>query len=217
MNDKLIKQGFRVLSPNTFRAYQRAARDFEAVTGRPVDQADIESIEAWKASMAGRGWAVNTIRRELSAVSALSGVKVELPKREKVKGRRLLSADQVRIMMSVVTKYQDRMLLVQLLTLGSRARMLNQTPGLPVNNLAAEIPQKSLNAQQATRLVKRYARRAGLNEKQINMMVWCQTGRQLLEILGPIELAKVIGRNPEEPEGIDFKPFHGIGRRKRRV
>src|SRR5688500_2103491 len=105
MNNNQPTKGFRVLSANSLRVYQKAARDFEIVTGRPADKADTESVEAWKASLIGRGLAVNTIRNYLSALATISGIKVELPKREKFKGRRLLSADHVRMVMSVVTKY----------------------------------------------------------------------------------------------------------------
>lgn len=204
---------WRVLSPHTIRAYEHAARDFQQVTGLKANQATVESIEAWRASMEGRGLAVGTIRQRLSALAVISGVKVLLPKRTAAR-RRLLSLAQVRNLMTVVSDPADRLLLVRLLALGPSAK----TAAQPADSDLARImgaEQDLLSAQETTRKLKRYARRAGILESEVNLRTWYQTGRQLLTALGPAGLAGLLGAQPIERSHAAWKPLHGIGRRAR--
>lgn len=204
---------WRVLSPNTLRVYTQSAKDFETVTGRRVDQADTESIAAWQASMEGRNLSGNTIRKRLSVVSLLSGVKVNLPKYQKPQLRPLLNAEQVHALMSIVTDPGHRLCLMQLLTLGTKARQLQIVP----ESFGAHFvgcTSSTLNAQQATRMIKRYAGRAGLDASQVSLRVWCVSGRRLLDSLGVIEFLKVV-ETPDVHQGVDWKPLHGIGRRSK--
>lgn len=207
---------WRVLSENTVRSYEQAARDFNQVTGRRIDQADVESAEAWKASMIGRGLAVSTIRSRLIALKVISGVKVLLPKRQP-SAPVILSGEQVRKVMSIVAAPSDRMLLVKLLTLGAQARTI--TP--PADTFLAHFMGENeceLSAQTMTRKLKRYAREAGLNEKQVSLRVWCLSGRKLLDTLGPDEVASLLDHSPREvPSRVEWKPLHGIGRRSVRA
>lgn len=206
---------WRVLSPNTLRAYEQAAKDFETVTGRRVEHADSESIAAWQASMTGRNLSVNTIRKRLSVVSLLSGVKVELPKPEKAQSVRTLTADQVRKVMSIVMDPTDRMLLMKLLTLGMQARTITATTETFAAHFVGNT-QAELSAQQASRKIRRYARRAGLNEQQVSLRVWCQSGRRLMDILGTMEFLKLVETHDTSP-AVEWKPLHGIGRRSKSV
>jgi hypothetical protein len=203
---------WRVLSENTVRSYEQAAKDFELVTGCPIQHADVESAEAWRASMIGRGLSVSTIRSRLIALKVISGVKVLLPKRQPVVPV-TLSAEQVRKVMSIVAYPADRMLLVRLLTLGLKAR----TVTMPAETFMAHFTgtnECELSSQRTTRKLRRYARQAGLNEKQVSLRVWCLSGRKLLETLGPAELTSLLDHSPNRSaQPVEWKPLHGIGRR----
>jgi hypothetical protein len=204
---------WRTLSPNTMRAYTRAAVDFEAVTGRPVDRADAGSIEAWRASMIGRRLSVSTIRQRLSAVAIISGVRVELPRRSKSQAL-LLDAGQVRAVMSVVSDSSDRILLAKLLTLGAKARTEWAAEGVAAHFIG-EMEEQGLSAQRVSRKLRRYARRAGLDERAISLRIWCQSGRQLVRSLEMRELVDLLGGKPEPVTGVSWRLLHGIGRRTR--
>lgn len=207
---------WRVLSPNTLRSYTLAARDFELVTGIPVQNADEVSLAAFRASMEGRKLSTGTIRLRLSAVSVLSGVKVELPQRQKAEGKRMtLSAEQVGSVMAVVTDPNDRMALMQLLTLGTKARTMEVNAETFGAHFAG-CNSTMLSAQQASRMIKRYARKAGLDESQVSLRIWCQSGRRLLDSLGAIEFLRMVGA-PETSQGVNWKPLHGIGRRSKQA
>lgn len=207
---------WRVLSKTTLRSYELAAKDFETVTGVRIQDADEVSIAAYQASMEGRKLSVGTIRLRLSIVSVLSGVKVELPKPKKAEECATLSTEQVRALMATVTDPSDRMLLVKVLTLGTKARAVVVPPEKFTAHFVGAVDEQTLTTQKTTRKLKRYARRAGLNEEQINLRVWAMTGRKLMNSLPLIELVSVIGHNPE-PAGIDWKPLHGIGRRSKAI
>ena len=203
---------WRVLAPGSLRAYTKAAHDFEAVTGRSVDQADVESIETWRASMIGRGLSVSTIRLRLSAVSVISGVKVLLPKRQPTMPV-ILTTEQVRKMISIVADHSHRLLLVKLLTLGSRARTVTE-PALTFSAHFMSTGERELSAQETTRLLKRYARQAGLNEQQVNLRTWCLTGRRLAATMKPAEFVSLLDHRPNEfAQSVQWRPLHGIGRR----
>ena len=203
---------WRVLAPNTMRAYEQAARDFECVTGYPVQDADGESIETWKASMTGRGLSVGTIRRRLSAVSVISGVRVLLPKRQPSMPV-ILTTEQVRKMISIVADHSHRILLVKLLTLGPKARITRQ----PAETFIAHFmgpDEREMSAQETTRLLKRYARQAGLKEEQVNLRTWCLTGRKLAATMNPAEFVSLLDHRPNEfAQSVQWRPLHGIGRR----
>src|SRR5688500_16445611 len=111
---------WRAIEPNTLRAYAVAVKDFETVTGIRVDLADAERITLWQKSMQARGLAINTIRARMSAVAVVSGVKVELPKRQKLDVT--MSLDQVRSFFAVIKNKDDRTLLVSLLLTGTQLR-----------------------------------------------------------------------------------------------
>lgn len=205
---------WRVLSPNTLRAYTIAARDFEAVTGVPVQKADVVSIARFRDSMEGRKLSVSTIRQRLSAVAVLSGVRVELPRRAT---RRLpiLSAAQVRALMSKITDRSDRILLGKLLVLGPAFRSVEFSDGSPQAHIAGEDPRRDLTTRQITRRLKRYAKRAGLDETQVTLRVWCASGQRLVSILTTTELVELLGNNREETSRpVAWKRLHGIGRRR---
>lgn len=207
---------WRAIEPNTLRAYEQADRDFQNITGHPIKQATAELALIWQKSMESRDFAVNTIRQRLSALATLSGVKVNLPKRERTEPVFLESA-QIRTMMSMVHDRAERMLLVRLLTLGSQART---TTALTDDSFMAHLigaeREHTLGTQKVTRLIKRYARNAGLNAKQVNLRVWCLSGRRLLETLSPAELASLLDARMQQDPGkiVEYvRPLHGMGRR----
>lgn len=195
---------WRAVSPNTLKAYMTAAKDFESVTGIPVDRADLISIAAWQASMKARGLSMNTIRSRLSAVSVVSGVKVALPKKEKADGC-LLSDDQITAFFHQIEKDSDRELMVKILLTGRR-------PRANVHWIAQ--PSGNLTTQEITRKIKRYARLAGLNEQQVNMRTLVRTGRELTRKYDAQYLVDHILPKPPKPT-VEWRPLHGIGRRNR--
>ena len=203
---------WKVVEPNTLKAYNVAVKDFETVTGSPVDRADAVSISAWQKSMEARGLAINTIRQRLSAVSVISGVKVQLPPREKSK-LMTLSADEVRAMFRHVIDGADRMLLMRLLTLGSRARRVKVSPdGSFMAHFLGEANERDLSTKEVSRRLKRYAKKAGLDDTEINLRTWCISGRELLKHLSVKDVVSLAPSPTEQPH-ISYKPLHGIGRR----
>src|SRR5262245_15407618 len=108
----MTQLNWHVLEPNTLRAYERAAQDFQQVTGLPMDQATTDLAKHWTYSMETRGLAVNTIRQRLSALRTISGLHVDLPKRTRVEPV-LLDGTQIRTVMAMVSLRADRMLLVR--------------------------------------------------------------------------------------------------------
>lgn len=206
---------WRAIEPNTLRAYEQAARDFQKVTGYPMKQATLELALTWQESMKARDFAPNTIRQRLSALATMSGVRVDLPKRERTEPV-YLQDTQIRTMMSLVQDRAERMLLVRLLTLGSQARIVS---ALSDNSFMAHLigaeREHTLGTQKVTRLLKRIASKAGLNAKQVNLRVWCLSGRRLIETLSPAELSSLLdARVQQNGKVVDFvKPLHGIGRR----
>ena len=206
---------WRVLEPNTLRAYENAGQDFLQITGVKMDQATAELALAWQKSMEYRGFSVNTIRQRLSALRTVTGLPIELPKRQKT-DYPLLSADQVRALMSMVSDRADRILLVRLFTIGSAARTVPLTHENFGLHLIGAGREHLLATQKVTRLLKRYGRNAGLDARQINLRVWCLSGRRLVETCTPAELSSVLearaGQNAERVVGYS-KALHGIGRR----
>lgn len=207
---------WRVLSPATLRAYTLAARDFEQVTGCRIQDADEASIAAFRSSMEGRKLSVSTIRQRLSAVAVLSGVEVELPKRSDA-GKRpsILNAEQVRSVMAKVTDPDDRMLLMKMLMLGRQARTITVPHSTFAAHFAGEQTERTLSAQQASRKIKRYALQAGLDETQVSLRIWCQSGQALVKSMEALEIVRMVGSNLEPGDGANWKPLHGIGRRSR--
>lgn len=203
---------WRVLEPSTLRAYELAGHDFSQITGKPMQSATLETVESWLASMRARKFSINTIRQRLSALRTISGIKIELPKRPKT-DRTIMNAKQVRALMAVVSDRSDRMLLVRLLTLGTTARTV-QEPAFMSHFLGAE-QEHTLATQKVTRVLKRYAGKAGLNAKQVSLRVWCLSGRRLVETLAPVELSELLSaRVDQEPcQVVEPKLLHGINRR----
>jgi hypothetical protein len=218
MSQNTITQpNWRVLEPNTLRAYTLAGQDFQQVTGVSMDQATAELALAWQRSMERRGFSINTIRQRLSALRTISGVQVQLPRREKAESA-LLSGAQIRSVMSMVADRADRILLVRLLTLGSQARTTPLSDNLFSSHLLGAEQEHTLGSQKVTRLLKRYARNAGLNARQVNLRVWCLSGRKLVETCTPAELASLLQARAEQNAGkvVEWaKSLHGIGRRSR--
>lgn len=196
---------WRVASPNTLRSYQSAAKDFETVTGVRVDRADAVSIASWQASMEARRLSMNTIRSRLSAVSIVSGVKVQLPKKHKQADIPILSDDQIKVFFRQIQKDSDRELMVKIILTGKRPKAQYHWLSLPNNNLTT---------QEITRKIKRYARLAGLNEEQVNMRTLIRTGRELSKKYDAQYLVENILPKSAKPT-VAWKPLHGIGRRSR--
>ncbi|MCI0551284.1 MAG: site-specific integrase [Anaerolineae bacterium] len=194
---------WRVLSPNTMRAYETAANDFNKVTGIRVDRADVVSIATWQASMEARGLTRNTIRSRLSAVSIVSGVKVTLPKKTEAECP-IFDEDQVRAFFRQV-KDADRELMVSILLTGHQPKPQ-----------AHWLPSTHRTTQEITRKIKRYARLAGLNQDQVNMRTLIRTGRALTRKYDTPHLINHILPKPAQPT-VEWKPLHGIGRRSNRL
>src|SRR5688572_14348984 len=196
---------WRAIEPNTLRAYAVAVKDFETVTGRRVDLADTISIAAWRASMEARGLAINTIRARLSAVSVVSGVKVELPKRQKLEVA--MSLDQVRSFFAVFKNKEDRTLLVSLLLTGTQLRTF----------AAHFVGARKYTSQEITRKVKRYADLAGLASAEMNMRTLVRSGKSLLREHQAANLVEMLTPAPTETKRVSWRPLHGIGRRSHMV
>jgi hypothetical protein len=206
---------WKLAEPNTQRAYQVAAKDFETITGLAAQRADAVSIARWEASMYERGLKVNTIRQRLSAVSVISGVKVELPKREKTECT-WLSADQVKAILAEVADRADRMLMVRLLTIGTRARKVELAASDFAAHFLGLVKERELSAQDVTRRLKRYARKAGIDSDLVNLRVFCASGRRLLKHLDVKELVEYFAPVPfSASDTLVSRPLHGIGRRSR--
>jgi hypothetical protein len=196
---------WRVITPNTLRAYTVAVKDYETETGIRVDQADAVSISIWQKVMEARGLAVNTIRARISAVSVVSGVKVALPKRQKVEV--IMSLDQIRAFFGVIERDDDRVLMASLLFTGTYVKTISaHFAGLP--------PTRKLCTQEITRKVKRYARLAGLESDKMNLRTLVRSGRHLLRVHKTDDLVKMLERRPRAAgQQVSWKPLHGIGRR----
>jgi hypothetical protein len=176
---------WRVASENTLRAYTVAIRDFEAVTNTKVEQADMLSIQQWHESLRGRGLSQNTIRARLSAVRLMSGVKYPLPKKQKA-GADLLTLKQVRAVLAQAKKAEERQALMKSLSgLETTGKDADATDFEA--HVLGIVKNAPTSTQALTRLIKRCARKAGLNEKQISQRIWAQTGAWLLKVLGPGE------------------------------
>lgn len=204
---------WKVIEPNTQRAYSVAARDFECVTGVSVKQADSVSVARWEESMRARGLAVNTIRQRLSAISMISGVKVQLPKREKYKTQ-ILSANEIKAIVAHVIDRDDRMLVVRLLTLGRQARHVQKAANTFMAHFLGTPAEYDLSAQDVTRRLKRYAGKAGVDMNRVNLRSFCLSGRLLLkdmDVKDLVELMEPVSLAANDTFG--QKMLHGIGRR----
>lgn len=204
---------WRVVSANTLKAYTLAAKDFETVTGLPVDRADVVALSRWHQSMQGRGLAVNTIRQRLSAVCVISGAHYALPERQKAECS-MLSADQVRSMMAVVSDKDERLLLVRLLTVGSMARTVRTVANDTFRAHFMGAQDETLSSKEVSRKLRRYARKAGITT-DVNMRTWCKTGRKLMSEQGIADLVSLLSGPTDAPA--PWKPLHGIGRRSHTV
>lgn len=180
-------------------------KDFETVTSTRVDRADAVSIKSWQASMEARGFAANTIRSRLSAVSVVSGVKVELPKRERLEVT--MSLDQACSFFAVIKNKDDRTLLVSLLLTGTQLRTFS----------AHFMGSRKFTTQEITRKVKRYADLAGLESAEMNMRTLVRSGKSLLRDHQAADLVKLLTPVPAEAKRVSWRPLHGIGRRSHMV
>lgn len=215
-----VPNGFnwKVASENTLRGYAAAAKDFETVTGTRIDRADLESMKKWHQGMKRRGLSYNTIRTWIAAVRILSGVQYPLPPKETAEGRRqkdesrLLDLAQVQAVLKQA-QGEERSALVLALTVGLDARGSRHL----TNDFRAYFAGagRKMTAQSLTRLIKRCASKAGLNESQINLRTWTRSGAALLKMLNPSEFAQALPQ-ADLPESVDWsKRLHGIGRRSK--
>jgi site-specific recombinase XerD len=196
---------WKVASPNTMRAYHSAARDFANVTGISAAQADPALLATWQASMEARGLSANTIRARLSAVAVISGVKVQLPKKNKAVAF-TMSDDQVKAFFQKIEKDTDRALMASLFLTGRQ-------PNSDAHWLSSS---RTLTTQEITRKIKRYARLAGLNETQINLRSFTRIGQQMIKKYSADYVAEHLLVRPVQPM-VEWKKLHGIGRRSRRA
>lgn len=199
---------WKVVQPNTLRAYTLAARDYETFSGRAVNQADAESITAWQQDMEERGLAVGTIRSRLSAIGTITGIKVQLPKRNGECGKSL-SLEQVRLFFDVIKSRTDRVLMASIFFTGT------QPHSMPAHFAGLGMSEGSrLTAQEITRRVKRYARMAGLNEAEMNLQTMKRSGKVLMAEHETLALLKVTAPSPSvDRNRISYRPLHGINRR----
>ncbi len=193
---------WRVASQNTLRAYMSAAKDFETVTGIRINRADVESIAVYQASLEARGLSQNTVRSRLSAVSIVSGVKIQLPKRTQANSP-ILDDDQVRAFFRQIEKEDDRALMVRLLLTGHQPKVKAHWLSL----------SHDLTTQEITRKIKRYARLAGLNADQVNMRTLVRTGRELVRKYDTAYLMEHILPQPAR-RTVEWNPLHGLNRRR---
>ncbi len=201
---------WHVLSENTMRSYEQAAKDFNLVTGLSYDQATVEAVASWHASMIGRKLATSTIRQRLSAMAVMSGIKVQLPKREAAEVQ-LLNAEEIRRVMAEVKRPSDRMQMIRVLMLGGTVLSQPEQPAFYAHFLNSS--PAVLTAKGMTRLLKRYARKAGLDPKQISMRIWHQSGRNLAETMDVRHLVEMFDQQVNGPEYVNVKRLHGINRR----
>lgn len=198
---------WKVIAGNTLRGYSVAVRDFETVTGRLVKNADAVSIARWVASMKARKLASNTIRTRISAVRILSGAKYPLPPKAKVEVP-VLSLDQVKAVMRVVSQ-SDRMAMMTQLSGLDTPRRKPETFGMHFLGAVATYSAQALN-----RMIKRYARNAGLEAQQVTLRVWRASGAALLKTMDPAEFAELFRPVESGSETIPWKKkLHGINRR----
>ncbi len=208
-----IKINWRVASENTLRAYAVAVKDFETVMNIKVQHADLLSIQQWHESLRGRGLSQNTIRARISYVRMMSGVKYPLPKKQKSSAD-LLSLKQVRAVLSQAREAGERQALMSSLS-GFDAiqkRMHNETDFAA--HVLGVVTVAPVTAQALTRLLKRSAKKAGI-EQSINLRIWMKSGAYLLRVLSPMEFSELMPR--VESLLHNTKPLHGIGRRSHSV
>lgn len=210
---------WRVASANTLRGYAAAAKDFETATGSRVDRADSASMQKWHDGMKRRGLASNTIRTRIAAVRILSGVQYPLPPKEKAENRRqktesrTLTLEQVQAVLKQA-QGEERSALMLALTVGLDMRMSRNTDDFRAYFLGAG---RQMTAQSLTRLIKRCAGKAGLDESLVSLRTWTRSGAALLQALNPSEFVQALPQ-AELPEGVDWsKRLHGIGRRSKHL
>jgi Site-specific recombinase XerD len=201
---------WRVASENTLRTYAVAIRDFEAVTNTKVDQADLLSIQQWHESLRGRGLSQNTIRARIAAVRVMSGVQYPLPKKQKA-GADLLTLVEVRAILAQTKTPEERQALMKSLSGfdGISKRTNNETDFL--SHFLGIVTVTPVTAQALTRLLKRCAKKAGIEPARISRRIWTQSGAWLLKVLSPVEFSRLLPQVETALQNI--KPLHGINRR----
>lgn len=191
---------WKVASANTLRVYRAAISDFEHVTGVQIAQATAGAISQWHKSMTGRKLAPNTIRTRIAAVRILTHIDYPLPPKAHT-ATRILSADQIKAILVTVTNKADRLTLVKTLTRADRV---------------FTSPEPATATQALTRLIKSYARKAGLESSQVSLRVWRESGRALAEYMTPAELAALLHVAPADNRPrVSWKrsKLHGLNRR----
>jgi len=205
---------WRVASENTLRTYAVAVNDFETVMNIKIDQADMLSIQQWHESLIGRGLSQNTIRTRIAAVRMVSGVQYPLPKKQKA-GVDLLSLKDVRAVLAQAKTADERQALMKSLsgfdTIQKHARNERDFSA----HFMGIISVTPVTAQALTRLLKRCAKKAGIDQSQISTRIWNQSGAYLLKVLSPVEFSKLLPV-ADEPQ-LNVKPLHGIGRRSHSI
>jgi len=168
-----------VASKNTVRVHRDTRRDYESVIGKPISEATAGTAERWIASMRDRKLAPNTIRTRIASLRTLAKIDYPLPPKHKT-DRPVLDAEQVRAILAQVGTYGERLILMGALT---RADQIFDTPA-------------RVDAQTLTRLIRRYARKAGLESDQCSLRVWRESGSILAEQMTPAEFAELAGIKP---------------------
>ncbi len=202
-----------VTSTNTLRAYAVAIKDFESVTNTRIDQADMLTIKQWHDSLIGRRLSQNTIRARLSYVRMASGIKYPLPKKQKTAAD-LLSLKDVRAVLAQARTSGERQALMSSLSGFDAFRKHAHATRTDFDVHFLGISGTPTSAQALTRLLKRCARTAGI-EQSVNLRIWVRSGAWLLKVLSPKEFSFLMPQVETLLE--NAKPLHGINRRSHSV
>lgn len=204
---------WRVASASTLRNYATAVKDFEAVTGTKADQASLITLRQWHDSMIGRKYAQNTIRARLSAVRLMSNcTSYPLPPKIKYPAT-LLSLKQVRAILAQAKNAGEREALMKSLSGFDSISKHTDATDFEAHFLGI-LKTTPTNTQALTRLLKRCAKKAGI-EQTVSLRIWNQSGAWLLKVLSPVEFSKLMP--VAETSLQSAKPLHGIGRRSHLV
>lgn len=205
---------WRVASASTLRNYATAVKDFESVTGTKADQARFITLRQWHDSMIGRKYAQNTIRARLSVVRLMSNnTSYPLPPKIKYPAT-LLSLKQVRAILAQAKNAGEREALMKALSGFNVVSKHVETDTDFMAHFLGIANNTPTSAQALTRLLKRCAKKAGI-EQTVSLRIWAQSGAWLLKVLSPVEFSKLMPI--AETSLQNAKPLHGIGRRSHLV
>lgn len=201
---------WRVASASTLRNYATAVKDFESVTGTKAEQASFITLRQWHDSMIGRKYAQNTIRARLSAVRLMSNcTSYPLPPKIKYPAT-LLSLKQVRAILAQAKNAGEREALMKALSGFNVVSKHVETDTDFMAHFLGIANNTPTSAQALTRLLKRCAKKAGI-EQTVSLRIWAQSGAWLLKVLSPVEFSKLMPIAETLPQNV--KPLHGINRR----